>query len=71
MIPDSPDSPLCLSHPLEPEAFEHPTFEGYDLVKYSGRDHIALIMGRGCFRSCAFCSDKPDQGRYRAFGFEK
>ena len=70
-VPDSPDSPLCLSHPLEPEAFEHPSFQGYDLVKYSGRDHIALIMGRGCFRSCAFCSDKPDQGRYRAFGFEK
>jgi len=66
-----PDSPLCLSHPLEADAFEHPTFDGYDLVKYRGRDHLALIMGRGCFRSCAFCSDKPDQGRYRAFGFEK
>ena len=69
--PDDPDAPVCMSHSLEPEAFEHPTFEGYDLVKYRGRDHIALIMGRGCFRSCAFCSDKPDQGRYRAFGFEK
>jgi radical SAM superfamily enzyme YgiQ (UPF0313 family) len=66
-----PDSPLCLSHPLDADSFEHPTFEGYDLVKYRGRDHLALIMGRGCFRSCAFCSDKPDQGRYRAFGFEK
>ncbi|MEE2830089.1 MAG: hypothetical protein VX498_12940, partial [Myxococcota bacterium] len=69
--PDDPDSPLCLSHPLEPDQFEHPTFEGYDLTKYLGRDHIALIMGRGCFRSCAFCSDKPDQGAYRAFDFEK
>ena len=69
--PDDPDYPLCLSHPLEPDQFEHPTFEGYDLTKYRGRDHIALIMGRGCFRSCAFCSDKPDQGAYHAFDFEK
>jgi radical SAM superfamily enzyme YgiQ (UPF0313 family) len=69
--PDDPDSPICLSHPVTPEQFEHPTFAGIDLCKYRGRDHIALIMGRGCFRSCAFCSDKPDQGRYRAFGFEK
>ncbi len=69
--PQDPDCPVCLSHPVSPNAFEHPTFEGIDLCKYRGRDHIALIMGRGCFRSCAFCSDKPDQGRYRAFGFEK
>ncbi len=69
--PDDPDCPLCISHPVDPGAFEHPTFEGYDLVKYLGRDHLALIMGRGCFRSCAFCSDKPDQGKYRSFGFEK
>ena len=69
--PQDPDSPLCLSHPVAPDAFEHPTFDGVDLCKYRGRDHIALIMGRGCFRSCAFCSDKPDQGKYRAFGFEK
>ena len=69
--PQDPDSPLCLSHPVGPESFEHPTFDGIELCKYRGRDHIALIMGRGCFRSCAFCSDKPDQGRYRAFGFEK
>jgi radical SAM superfamily enzyme YgiQ (UPF0313 family) len=69
--PDDPDCPVCLSHPVDPGAVEHPTFEGIDRSKYLGRDHIALIMGRGCFRSCAFCSDKPDQGRYRAFGFEK
>ncbi|MCP4872144.1 MAG: B12-binding domain-containing radical SAM protein [Proteobacteria bacterium] len=69
--PDDPDCPVCVSHPVAPTAFEHPDFEGYDLVKYLGRDHIALIMGRGCFRSCAFCSDKPDQGKYRSFGFEK
>ncbi len=69
--PDDPDSPLCLSHEVQPEQVVHPTFEGYDLVKYRGRDHLALIMGRGCFRSCSFCSDKPDQGRYRAFNFEK
>jgi hypothetical protein len=69
--PEDPDCPVCVSHPLEPEEFEHPTFDGYDLCKYRGRDHIALIMGRGCFRSCAFCSDKPDQGAYRSFGFEK
>ncbi len=68
---DHPDCPICISHPVTPEQFEHPDFEGIDLCKYSGRDHIALIMGRGCFRSCAFCSDKPDQGRYRAFDFEK
>ena len=68
--PDDPDSPLCLSHPVPSSAFVYPTFEGYDLCKYRGRDHIALIMGRGCFRSCAFCSDRPDQGGYRAFGFE-
>ena len=66
-----PDCPPCLSHPVGPDEFEHPSFEGYDLCKYLGRDHIALIMGRGCFRSCAFCSDKPDQGAYRALGFEK
>ncbi len=69
--PDDPDAPLCISHAVPPSSFVHPTFEGYDLCKYIGRDHIALIMGRGCFRSCAFCSDKPDQGRYRAFSFEK
>ena len=69
--PQDPDSPVCLSHPVDADTFEHPTFDGIDLCKYRGRDHIALIMGRGCFRSCAFCSDKPDQGRYRAFGFEK
>ena len=68
--PDDPDSPLCIAHTVAPSAFVHPTFEGYDLCKYTGRDHLALIMGRGCFRSCAFCSDKPDQGAYRAFGFE-
>lgn len=69
--PGDPDSPLCLSHEVDGERIVHPTFEGYDLAKYRGRDHVALIMGRGCFRSCAFCSDKPDQGRYRAFQFEK
>jgi radical SAM superfamily enzyme YgiQ (UPF0313 family) len=69
--PGDPDCPVCISHPVAPNDFEHPTFEGYDLTKYLGRDHIALIMGRGCFRSCAFCSDKPDQGKYRSFGFEK
>jgi radical SAM superfamily enzyme YgiQ (UPF0313 family) len=69
--PDNPDSPVCLSHDVHADVIEHPDFEGYDLCKYSGRDHIALTMGRGCFRSCAFCSDKPDQGRYRAFSFEK
>jgi radical SAM superfamily enzyme YgiQ (UPF0313 family) len=68
--PSDPDCPLCVSHEVEPEAVVHPTFEGYDLAKYLGRDHLALTMGRGCFRACAFCSDKPDQGRYRAFGFE-
>lgn len=69
--PDHPDCPLCISHPVEPDQFEHPDFEGIDLCKYLGRDHIALIMGRGCFRSCAFCSDKPDQGKYKAFDFDK
>jgi anaerobic magnesium-protoporphyrin IX monomethyl ester cyclase len=68
--PNDPDCPLCVSHDVTPEAVVHPTFEGYDLAKYSGRDHLALTMGRGCFRSCAFCSDKPDQGSYRSFGFE-
>ena len=69
--PDDPDCPVCLSHPVAPEAIEHPTFDGYDLCKYLGRDHLALIMGRGCFRACAFCSDRPDQGAYAAVGFEK
>ncbi len=68
--PNDPDCPLCVSHDVPPESVVHPTFAGYDLAKYLGRDHLALIMGRGCFRSCAFCSDKPDQGRYRSFGFE-
>jgi radical SAM superfamily enzyme YgiQ (UPF0313 family) len=68
--PEDPDAPLCISHEVPPTAFVHPTFEGYDLCKYLGRDHLALIMGRGCFRSCAFCSDRPDQGGYHAFGFE-
>lgn len=68
--PSDPDSPLCLSHDVDGDVVVHPTFAGYDLCKYRGRDHIALIMGRGCFRSCAFCSDKPDQGRYRGFPFE-
>ncbi len=68
--PQDPDSPLCISHEIAPSSFVHPSFEGYDLCKYRGRDHIALIMGRGCFRSCAFCSDRPDQGAYRAVGFE-
>ncbi len=68
--PNDPDCPLCVSHDVPPEAVVHPPFEGYDLAKYSGRDHLALTMGRGCFRSCAFCSDKPDQGSYRSFGFE-
>ncbi len=69
--PDDPDCPLCVEQPVAPNAFEHPTFDGIDLCKYRGRDHIALVMSRGCFRSCAFCSDKPDQGRFRALGFEK
>lgn len=69
--PDDPDAPLCLRHPLGAEEVVLPTFDGYDLVKYLGRDHLALIMSRGCFRSCAFCSDRPDQGAFRAFDFER
>jgi radical SAM superfamily enzyme YgiQ (UPF0313 family) len=69
--PDDPDCPVCLSHAVASDVVEHPTFEGYDLCKYRGRDHLALIMGRGCFRACAFCSDRPDQGAYEAVGFEK
>lgn len=69
--PHDPDCPVCLAHPIGPADVEHPTFDGYDLCKYLGRDHLALMMGLGCSGACAFCADRPDQGAYRPLDFEK
>jgi len=52
------------------EALPLPTFSDFNLEDYAPFSHgryLPFVTSRGCAGMCAFCTDKPSQGPFRAY----